>query len=106
MHVTWSPTRADTRLSLERSGDTLIINGNLYDFSPIPEGGLLPRDAVQCEWLASDVERIDGEIHLTLILPHGPNAPEATRFPEPIYVTEDGPVELPPYDVEDEANDD
>lgn len=105
MIVSLSPQFRDGRLSLVRAGDTLTINGDAFDFSPIPEGGLLPREAVECEWLASDVERLDGEIHLTLILPHGPNAPEETRFPEPIHVTDDGPVALPPYD-EEPADDD
>lgn len=100
MLISLSPQRRDDRLTIERTGDALTINGETFDFSPIPEGGLLPRDAVECAWLASDVERVDGEIRLTLLLPHGPNAPEATRFPEPIHVTEDGPVALPPYDAE------
>lgn len=100
MLIRLSPVRHETQLALEVAGDVLTINGQPYDFSPVPEGGLLPREAVECEWLASDVERIDGEIHLTLILPHGAEAPEETRFPEPIHVTEDGPVALPPYDEE------
>lgn len=96
----------DRRLIPHRAGDVLTINEIAYDFSPLPEGATLPRAAVACEWLASDVERIDGALHLTLILPHGPNAPEATRFPEPVTLTGDGPVALPPYSIEDNANDD
>lgn len=92
----------DRQLTLYAQGDALTINGQTYDFSPLPEGATLPRAAVECEWLASDIERIDGALHLTLILPHGPNAPEVTRFPAPIAVTGDGPVALPPYDIEDE----
>ncbi len=34
---------------------------------------------------------------MEIILPHGPDAPEATRFPEPISVKGDGPVDLPPW---------
>lgn len=100
MLIRLSPVRKDEPLAIEVAGDVLTINGEPFDFGPIPDGGLLPREAVECDWLASDVERIDGEIHLTLILPHGADAPEETRFPAAIQAREDGPVELPPYDAE------
>jgi hypothetical protein len=95
MHISFSPMRCDDELTVIKSGDALTINGVTYDFSPLPDGGTLPREAVDCEWLASDVERIDGEIHLTLILPHGPTPPPGVAFPEPITVTDDGPITLP-----------
>jgi hypothetical protein len=43
-----------------------------------------------------------GVLTVPLILPHGGDAPEATRFPAPIDAG-DGPVALPPYNApEDE----
>lgn len=98
MKITLSPMRSDVPLTLAREGDTLTINGETFDFSDLAEGATLTREAVACDWLASDVERIGGVLHLTLILPHGPNAPEETRFPAPITVEDDGPIEIPPYD--------
>jgi len=98
MHITLTPMRHNTPLMLERAGDTLTFNGEEFDFAPIPEGATLPRDAVECEWLASDITRISGVLHLTLILPHGSNAPYETRFPAPMTLTTDGPVELPAYE--------
>lgn len=98
MQINFTPMRRDDRLDLSVSGDALTINGEAFDFSGVPEGATLPRDAVACDWLASDVERIGGEITLTLVLPHGANAPEETRFPEPISVTS-GAVTLPPYEI-------
>jgi hypothetical protein len=98
MQITLSPIRHDTALTLHRAGDVLTLNGVAYDLSGIPEGATLPRDAVACDWLASDIERIGGVLHLTLLLPHGADAPEATRFPAPLVLTGDGPVELPPYE--------
>ena len=103
MQITLTPVRLDTPLTLHRSGDVLTINGTAYDFGPLPEGAILPRAAVDCDWLASDVERIGGEIHLTLILPHGAHAPEATRHPAPLTLTGDGPVALPAHDTEEPA---
>lgn len=97
MKINLSPQRRDDQLTLEKAGDTLTFNGTEYDFSQLPDGATLPSDACDCEWLASDVERIDGELVLTILLPHGANAPESTRFPEPIVNPADGVVELPMY---------
>jgi hypothetical protein len=99
MKISLTPVRLDKELTLSRKGDVLEINGEAFDLSGIPEGARLPAGAVTCEWLASDIERINGALHLTLILPHGANAPQETTFPAPLDVTEDGPIELPPYDT-------
>lgn len=106
MRIKLSPILLATPLELERAGDVLIINGAAYDFTDLPEGATLPRAAVDCFWLASDVERIDGTLHLTLILPHGGNAPPETLYPAPIIDPPDGPVMLPLHDIPQEAQDD
>ncbi|ULB10742.1 hypothetical protein ORIO_12595 [Cereibacter azotoformans] len=95
MHIKFAPQRRDDALTLARSGDTLTINGETLDLSAIPEGATLPREAVACEWLASDIERIGGVLHLTLILPHGADAPQEVLFPAPVLVEPDGPIALP-----------
>ena len=97
MQISFTPTRSDTVLTLHRSGDCLTINGEHFDFSGIPEGASLPRTAVSCLWLASDVERIAGAIHLTLRLPHGPTAPVETLFPTDLNPVPEGAVSLPPH---------
>jgi hypothetical protein len=102
MHITLSPARMESPLTLSKSGDVLTINGEVFDFTPIPEGATLPRDAVDCDWLASDVTREGGDLHLTLILPHGAAAPVETLFPDPISDPADGPIPLPPYEEEAE----
>lgn len=99
--ITLTPQRRDDRLVLSRQGDRLTLNGELFDFTTLPEGASLPRRAVACPWLTSDVTRIAGTLQLSLILPHGAQAPEATLFPAPISLTQDGPVTLPPYEIED-----
>lgn len=101
MQITLTPMRRDDRLTLHRAGDVLTVNGTDYDFSALPEGGLLPRAAVACDWLASDVTRLDGVLHLTLILPHGAGAPEAALFPAPVLALDDGPITLPAQIAED-----
>jgi len=98
MQITLTPQRRDDRVTLARKGDVLILNGEAFDFTAIPEGCTLPRDAVACDWLASDITRIGGQLYLTLILPHGADAPQATLFPAALTLTGDGPVALPDYE--------
>ena len=90
-----SPQRRDDVLILSKSGDALTVNGTVYDFSPLPDGATLPREAIDCEWICGDVSRINGELVIPVLLPHGPNASESARFPEPLTVTSDGQVVLP-----------
>lgn len=97
MQISFSPRRQDKPLTLEKQGDALTINGELFDFSPLPDGATLPREAVTCDWLASDVARIAGEIHLSLILPHGRQAPKETLFPGVLAVATDGLIAIPPH---------
>ena len=95
MKIILSPQRRDDTLTVIKQGDTLTINGTAYDFSQLPDGGTLPADAVDCEFVIGSVDRVDGELELTLLLPHGANASEAARFPEPIIDPADGKLELP-----------
>lgn len=95
MKITLSPQRRDDTLEVIKAGDTLTINGTAYDFSVVPEGATLPRGAVDCIWLASDIERIGGILNLTLILPNGADASFAARFPTPLIDPADGLLELP-----------
>lgn len=96
MRIAFSPQRRDDTLTLEKSsGDRLRVNGELFNFNTVPEGGTIPAGAVPCDWIVGPVERIDGEIHLTLILPHGPSPTPAVAFPEPINVVDDGPIAVP-----------
>lgn len=91
------------RLTASKDGDTLTLNGTQIDLSVIPDGATLPATAIDNEWVAGLVERIDGVLHVTLILPHGANPSRAVAFPEPITVTADGPIATP---QDDEASHD
>lgn len=77
MQITHTPQRRDDDLDVAINGDVLSLNGALFDFSQIPEGGRLRQEQVGCSWLASDVLRLNGEIHLTLIEPQGSQLEEA-----------------------------
>ena len=81
MKLLFSPQRRDDVLAISKSGDALTVNGMVYDFLTSPDGANLPKDAIGCEWICGDVERVNGELVIPIILPHWPDASEAARFP-------------------------
>lgn len=95
MNIFLSPQLRIDTLAIHVSGDVITLNGVSLDFSHLPGGATLPRKAIACEWIAGDVQRVAGVLHVPLLLPIVADASEAARFPEPIAVTQDGPVELP-----------
>lgn len=101
MQITLFPMRRDDRPEIVRTGDTLTVDGQDFDFSPLTEGAVLPSEAVGSEWIIGTVSRQAGVVNVAIILAHGANAPQETRFPEPIVLTEDGPVLLPPFNAEE-----
>jgi len=101
MKLTLSPRRSDLPLTLSCAGETLTFNGKTLDLSAIPEGATLPAEAVASDWIVGPISRADGMLSLTIALPCGSNAPDETRFPQPITITQDGPVLLPPYQIEE-----
>ncbi|WCO82115.1 hypothetical protein vBPpSSYP_133 [Pseudomonas phage vB_PpS_SYP] len=105
MIINLSPVRMDTDLTLVKEGNKLYVNDEVADFTQLLEGATLPREAIHSEWFVGDVSRVDGELVLTIRLPHGPNAPVETRFPSPITVASDGQINLPIYDIPVETDD-
>lgn len=96
MHISFVPQRRDDRLTLEKTaGDRLRINGALFNFNTMNDGDVIPAGVAPSDWIVGPIEKIDGEVRITLILPHGPNASQPVAFPEPITVTADGPIAVP-----------
>jgi hypothetical protein len=110
--IYFSPVQGYGRrvLSLSLAGDALTIawrdgkegHTQTVDFSVVPEGAELPAAAVSYRdapawWLQGVVTRIDGALHICIVLPHGEDAPEAARFPSPV-VAATGDVTLPECD--------
>jgi hypothetical protein len=106
MIIKLNPQRRDNTLTVSKTGDILTINGVAYDFSPLEDGATLPAEAIDCEFIVSPVERIDGQLHLSLLLPHGANPSEEQRFPVDIIDPADGELELPQNVVEEAPNGD
>jgi hypothetical protein len=100
MRITLIPQRGlpgQSTPAVTKAGDKLTIVSEEFDFSSLPEGADLPGEAVPCQWIHDGypVTRIDGEIHLTMLLWHGPN-PETWQIdPAPLIDVPDGPVDLP-----------
>lgn len=95
MNILLSPMRSDDVLAMARAGDVLTINGEAFDLSGIPEGASLPASAVKTPWLTGEIHRQDGQLVLTVIMPHGANPPRDVAFPEPLLDVPDGPIQLP-----------
>jgi hypothetical protein len=95
MKISLSPMRCEGSLEVSKAGDVLTINGESFNFTSLPEGATIPAGIVPCDWIAGPVERVDGAINVTLILPHGPNPSEAVAFPSTIENPPDGVIDLP-----------
>lgn len=87
MHIRFSPSLRDAPWSGSVSGSVVTIDGVGYD---------LATPDLTCDWIEGAPELIGGVWHVTLILPHGPQAPQETRFPEPVDIAE-GPIPLPDF---------
>ncbi|MGV1943518.1 hypothetical protein ACQZ5D_23825 [Agrobacterium sp. 22-211-1] len=101
MIISLSPQRRDDLLSVTKAGEILSINGESFDFSSLPDGATIPAETIPCELISGPVERVDGELHITIILPHGPNPPHDILFPAPIVNPPDGRVVLPKEENDD-----
>lgn len=98
MIITLSPVRDDSTLTLSLRGGTLCIDGTEYDLSPLPEGATLPREAMTCDRLLSDVERSGGIVRMTLAVPHGAQAAETERAIRTITLADGATLYFPPTD--------
>lgn len=99
MQITFSPMRSlpgqDGQLdSLVVEGDTITINGDTIDMTAIPEGAILPAQAVAHDFITGPVSRSGGELSLTLVLPIRADASRAVTSPGKITVIS-GHVPLP-----------
>lgn len=99
MKIRLTPSRMDRQFSGAVEGDVITVNGQSFDFSPLQDGGELPATAIDARWMVGGAYRRDGEVYLTLICPHGANAPDETRFPSGDYIDVEGEIPFPAYDA-------
>jgi len=90
MIIMLSPMRSDAELTVTRQGSILTINGGDYD---------LADPNMSCPWIIDPPVLSEQQWSVSLMFPHGANAPQETLFPEPVFQSGDGPVALPPHDL-------
>jgi len=104
MKINLSPQRRDDTLEVIKTGEVLTVNGEDFDLSSVGEGDTLPANAISSQWFAGPVDRIDGELVLTLLLPLPYNFSHAQAFPQPLIDVQNGvvvfPAPLPPVMTE------
>lgn len=103
-YITFSAVRCNRALSLAIVDGVLELNGDVLDVSILADGDALPAGAVDSPFVVGPITREGDDYHLTLMLPHGANAPEDRRFPAPIVATADGNISLPNTEVSDADN--
>ncbi|TBN49188.1 hypothetical protein [Pseudomonas sp. BGI-2] len=96
MRIKLSPLSTDETLAVVKQGDCLTVNGEDFDFSPMENGDTLPRSAILSQWFVGDVDKVSGELILTLQLPNPWNYSPEQAFPVDLVDVPDGPVEFPP----------
>lgn len=96
MIIHFSPAMSDGSITLSKNGDVLTVNGDALDFSDLPEGGEYPAEAIDNEFIVGEVKRVNGKVHITVLLPYSnPNPPRLVAFPTPLLVGQDGAIALP-----------
>jgi hypothetical protein len=95
MRINLSPQRRDDTLAVVKVGNTLAINGEVFDFSNMQNGDTLPIGAIQSLWFAGEVNKEGDELSLSLYLPNPWNYSPEQAFPANLINVPDGPVVLP-----------
>lgn len=104
MKIKLSPVNDDSAplQATIKDRNIIVINGEVFDFSPLKNGETLPMSALGGDSpFVSNIERDKfGVLHFTLRLPHGSNTPRETLFPVaydmPIDINS-GELPVPPY---------
>lgn len=95
MIIKLSPQRRDDTLVVLKNGDTLTVNGEVFDFSPIGEGDTLPASAIESIWFVDGVQRVGGALVLDLLFPNPWNYSPAQAFPAPLLNVPNGRIVFP-----------
>ncbi|MGZ0702542.1 hypothetical protein [Pseudomonas piscis] len=100
IEVKFSPVYTDRLPRIESAsveGYAITINGEQFDFSPLEKGYELSLEAIGSPLFADKaVMSVDGTLSVTLLMPYDEaTATDAIRFPAPVTVTTNGPVDIP-----------
>ncbi|WP_407976915.1 hypothetical protein ACJKIH_15010 [Brucella pseudogrignonensis] len=100
MIISLYPQRRDDALTLSLHGERLTVSGDTLDLSTVPDGATVPMEAIENPFIAGAIERIDGELHVSLLLPCSTpfgvfDETGKMRAPYELSVHNDGEIELP-----------
>lgn len=95
MILHFHPQRSDAALKLEKNGDTLIVNGERFDFSGLEQGAILPPSAIASDLFVGPVGREGADLRVHLVLPLGDNPGNLADYSRPVRYEADGPMRLP-----------
>lgn len=97
MLISFFPQRRDDALEVHKQGDVLTINGEAFDFTDLPDGGMIAFGDCPCDWLMAPIERVGGELRVTLALPFRIGNRHVAA-PPPLENPPDGQLVLPNLD--------
>lgn len=92
MRINLTPIVTDKLLSVSKRGDALVINGEAYDFSSLPEGATIPAGVIPCPLIFGPVDRLGGRIVLTILLPCRYDSSHERLHSPPIIDPPDGVI--------------
>ena len=100
-HIHLNPQCADgwRPVELEKRGAALLLSGEALDLAFLGDGDTLPAGAIDHPLLrGAEIRRVGEMIEIdALLFPISLSQTDpAACFPEPILVTTDGPIQLPP----------
>lgn len=73
--------RRDDKLTASKVGDVITVNGEVFDFSALPDGATIPNTSIVSKWFFGDVSRVSGELEFALFIPRKPAPPETLLDP-------------------------
>lgn len=83
MKINLSPIRGYFKTELSVTGSIITLNGEEFDLSLLEDGATAEHEKL------GKVSRSVNDYELTVVQLHGKDAPEETRFPEPLNITGD-----------------
>jgi len=96
MRISWAPQSSARPLPvISVAGDVLTIDGVVYDFSPLPEGAMLPRAALSPDApIDGEARRVGGRVLVTIALPYR-NRPGIVPTPAAMVDPPAGSITVP-----------
>lgn len=92
LKLKFTPQRNDEgQLIVNWNDPVLTVQEVQYDLSELPDGATAEHEVLR------QVIRNGNDYEVLLVLPHGSNASEATRFPQDLEIFENGIINVPLY---------